>query len=77
MTDRFVQAHLVDAAHLLPMPSSPRLFSQTDEGETIDRFDAFWAGLLADGSLALGPRPAAPAPEASAPSPAPAPAPSA
>lgn len=71
MTDRYVQAHLVDASHLLPVPGGGRFFSASDEGELIDRYDQFWLGLIADGSIALGPRPAAPAPP-SPPPPAPA-----
>lgn len=67
--ERYVQTHLVDPTHRLPMPNSQRFFSAADEGELVDRFDLFWIGLLADGSIALGPRPAAPEPE-----PAPAPA---
>ncbi len=71
MTSRFIHARLADPSHKLPVPGTARLFSTALEGELIDPIDAFWAGLLADGSLvrvaAAAPSPApaqAPAPEA-------------
>ena len=58
---RFVEAVLADPSHKLPLPGRSRTF--LTEGETIDRFDPFYAHLLADGSLRLKPRQAAADPE--------------
>lgn len=55
---RHVEAVLADPTHKLPLPDrNGRLFLA--EGEVVDRQDAFYAQLFADGSLVV--KPAAPA----------------
>ena len=50
-------AHLADPQHKLPVPNAGgRLFSIEAEGEQINIDDAFWRGLVRDGSLVLGER---------------------
>lgn len=50
---RYVQTVLSDPTHKLPMiDKGGRLFSQDPAApETVDIFDPFYAGLLADGSI--------------------------
>jgi len=77
MPNRYVQVHLVDPSHKLPVPGTKRLFPTAPEGELVDIYNPFWQALLKDGSVARGARPAPPPQEAaaSAPQEAPAPAP--
>ncbi len=65
MAERYVRARLADLTHRVPLPGKNVMFTSSPEGEIVDTYDAFWKGLLHDGSLVLvPPEPAEDAPSA-------------